>query len=70
MGLLLQILVLSLTLVVAVPVSFAQMNVAEIAGLVIDPAGDVIVAASVTARITATGLQVSTITSMHWISSM
>jgi len=43
--------------------SFAQMNVAEIAGEVNDPAGDVIVAAVVTATNTAAGLKASTVTS-------
>ncbi len=51
---------LLLVLALMVPVSFAQMNVGEIAGVVTDPAGDVIVAASVTARNTATGLQTNT----------
>ena len=54
---------LLLVLALMVPVSFAQMNVGEIAGVVTDPAGDVIVAASVTARNTATGLQANTNTS-------
>ena len=39
--------------------SFAQMNVAEVGGVVIDPAGDAIPGAMVTATNTATGLKVS-----------
>lgn len=42
--------------------SFAQMNVAEIGGLVTDPAGDAMVGANVTATNSATGLKVSTTT--------
>jgi hypothetical protein len=43
-------------------VSFAQMNVAEISGLVTDPAGDVVSGAAITANNTATGLKVNALT--------
>src|SRR5580693_8534638 len=39
--------------------SFAQMNVAELSGVVTDPAGDAIPGAMVSAANTATGLKVS-----------
>jgi hypothetical protein len=37
--------------------SFAQMNVAEISGIVTDPAGDVVPRAAITATSKATGLK-------------
>jgi hypothetical protein len=40
-------------------VSFAQMNVAEITGIVTDPTGDVVSGAAITATNTATGLHVN-----------
>jgi hypothetical protein len=47
-----------------VTVSFAQMNVAEVSGVVADPAGDLIAGAVITATNTATGLKVSATTSL------
>ncbi len=45
--------------VLSVTVAFAQMNVAEVAGVVTDPAGDAIPGVVITATNTATGLKVS-----------
>jgi Carboxypeptidase regulatory-like domain len=46
----------------SVTVSFAQMNVAQVDGVVTDPAGDSIVAVVVTATNTGTGLKASAVT--------
>jgi len=55
--------VLVATAALAASVSFAQMNVAEIVGVVTDPDGDIVVAVTVTATNTATGLEASAVTS-------
>ena len=47
---------------VSTTVSFAQMNVAQISGLVTDPAGDVVPGVSVIATNTATGLKFNALT--------
>ena len=49
-------------LAVFVSVSFAQMNVGEISGIVTDPAGDVVTGAAITATNSATGVKFNAVT--------
>jgi hypothetical protein len=52
----------TVVLAISVTTSFAQMNVANISGVVTDPAGGVVSGAAVTASNTATGLKFNTVT--------
>jgi hypothetical protein len=55
-------LIRGLILVISAGMAYGQMNVAEIRGIVTDPAGDVVQGAAITATNTATGLKYNAVT--------